>query len=91
MANSFRQAWEQGCVHEGLPPELLGQPGQKGALARKHVALPWGLQALANPLSLSLSLSHTHMHTHMHTVPNIFDSWLTHMNGTHIWGSRGSV
>lgn len=66
LANSFRQAWDQGCIQAGSAPSAARSGRQTRATARKQPLLPrtliqqpQGLPSHGNPRNITL-LSHTH-------------------------------
>lgn len=65
LANSFRQAWDQGCIQAGSAPCAARSGRQTRATARKQPLLPrtlihqpQGLPSHGNPRNITL-LSHT--------------------------------
>lgn len=51
VANSFRQAWERGCIQAGSAPRAARSGRTNRGSGQETGPLPRGLRPLANPLS----------------------------------------
>lgn len=67
VANSFRQAWERGCIQAGSAPRAARSGRTNRGYGQETAPLPWGLEPHSNPCTLPPPCAHTYTCTHVHT------------------------